>query len=153
VACGRTHICPDCQDRLIHQENRGHHESSSTFGQFVHDNFEKDFWAGDIDQYQMRRTDKTLRVFEVKKPGGQLSSGQRELLPILADGLAVSGPNHGYLETGVFCVEWGMGKLSAVITQFLPGGRIYRFELRGEGFVRFVTARSISAIAGFQVAA
>lgn len=153
MACGTTHICPDCRDRLIHQENRGHHESSSAFGQFVHDKFGNDFWAGDIDQYQMRRTDKTFRILEVKKPGGKLSSGQRALLPILADGLAVSGPAHGYSETGVFVVEWAVGRRAARVTQFLPGGGAHRFEVYDEDFDQFVTARSMRTIAGIQAAA
>lgn len=142
MACDCPNRCTSCGDRLIHQYNRGLRESSSSLGQFIHDNYPHDFWAGDIDQYQMRRTDKTIRLLELKRPGGGLRPGQRVLMPMLAAGIDFAGPRHGYPNTGVFQVEWepSYGEIGRV-TQIFPDGSSHTVEVSGRDFRDLVTGR------------
>ena len=100
--------CPECGDNLIHLSNRGPHESSSAFGQYIHDRGEQDrrwremFWM-DIDGAIRKNKTRVLRIFEHKPHAGVLSKGQKEVLPLLAKALqllASTGLVHR--QSGVF---------------------------------------------------
>ena len=45
----KNYRCPECGDRLIHQEKRGMNESASALGQYIHDNYPNTFWFMDVD--------------------------------------------------------------------------------------------------------
>ena len=98
--------CPSCNDLLIHQAARRGDESSSVFGQFIHDQFPNEFYWLDIDGVIYKRTTKILRVVEHKPASGRgLSSSQRTVLPILASMLGVSRSCRLlHPESGVFVV-------------------------------------------------
>jgi hypothetical protein len=127
---------------MIHQENRGHHESSSAFGQFIHNTYPTKFWFGDLDGYLLRLPDNegpgSLRLFEIKKPGGNLSAGQKKLLPILAQAIPSVAKRNGFPEAGVFCLQWANGKREANVTRFNPDGTTKDFAVEGEQFDRLV---------------
>lgn len=103
--------CPECGDEMIHLANRGPHESSSAFGQYVHDRGEVDkrwremFWM-DIDGAVRKNRTRVLRIFEHKPMAGALSTGQKEVLPLLAKALqllASTGLIHP--QSGVFVLR------------------------------------------------
>lgn len=80
----QSYKCPECNDRLIHQTNRGPNESSSAFGQFIHDAFPNSFWWIDVDGMIYKKATRILRVIEHKPVGGQLRPSQQFLLPMIA---------------------------------------------------------------------
>ncbi len=79
-------VNPDCWQLLIHRGKRSQHESSSYFGQIVHNICDKQMAAIDIDLCIWRRSKRLLRFIEHKSPGQRLDrgSGQREVLELLA---------------------------------------------------------------------
>src|SRR5829696_3725505 len=88
----RPRRCPECGDLLIHQERRGEHESSSAFGQHVHDEYggrgqRRTFDFSDIDGVVYKRSEGILRIIEGKPSKGEPSSAQRRIMPLLADGV------------------------------------------------------------------
>lgn len=109
--------CDDCGDVMIHQCNRQEHESSSEFGQYIHDRgcrecggdqYEKRwtemYWL-DVDGAIYKKKTKILRVIEHKNRGGSLRPSQREVLPYLAKAvqlIAATGLIHR--QSGVFVV-------------------------------------------------
>lgn len=115
--------CPDCGDALIHQFDRGPHESSSAFGQYIHDRGEVDrvwremFWM-DIDGAIYKKRTTVLRIIEHKPHLGALSAGQREVLPHLAKALqllAATGLVHS--QSGVFVLYSDHPHDSALVHQ------------------------------------
>lgn len=103
--------CPDCGDALIHLNNRGPHESSSAFGQFMHDNGERErawremYWM-DVDGIIFKSRTSMLRIIEHKPHIGSLSAGQKVVLPLLAkmvQMLASTGLVHA--QSGVFVLN------------------------------------------------
>lgn len=99
----KQQICPECGDKLIHQTKRGQHESSSAFGQHIHNDYRKTFFFFDIDGVIYKLASGILRVVEHKEPGKCLSRGQTSVLPILSfavDQAIRSGWLHP--ESGVF---------------------------------------------------
>lgn len=87
MICNVHLMCPGCGDTLIHQGNRGPNESSSAFGQWVHDHVGRDMWWSDFDGVGYARRTHILRVFEHKAVGHALSPGQRTILPLIAMGV------------------------------------------------------------------
>ena len=81
--------CPDCGDTMIHQNNRQEHESSSEFGQYIHDRGERDpvwrqiYWL-DVDGIVYKKKTKVLRIIEHKNRGGSIRDSQETVLPLLA---------------------------------------------------------------------
>jgi hypothetical protein len=101
--CTENHFCDASQQRLIHAERRGWHESSSELGQHVHDHLPRDFDWVDIDAGIYTRRHRLLRIVEHKLPGGNLSRAQMDILPLMADAiylLAKAGRIHPH--SGVF---------------------------------------------------
>lgn len=142
-ACARPIAsCPECGDSLIHQTNRGPHESSSAFGQYIHDRGEYDrgewarmFWM-DIDGAIFKQRTGVLRIIEHKPVGGGLSSGQKEVLPLLAKALqllAATGLVHP--QSGVFVIHSDHPHDRALIAQ-ISGWKFVKvsseFELAGD---------------------
>jgi hypothetical protein len=110
--------CPDCGDTLIHQTNRGPHESSSAFGQFVHDRVGIEMFWLDVDGASFKKKTLILRMIEHKPRGGSLSSGQNTVLPLLAKSLqllAATGLVHE--QSGVFVVYSDHPHDSALVEQ------------------------------------
>ena len=98
--CNRQHKCEDCGDKLIHQWNRGQDESSSAFGQFIHDEVTQRTSIVDadiqlIDGHPVEMLESQVhqlhfiygdiqrfRVIEHKPFGGGLSRAQKWVLPV-----------------------------------------------------------------------
>lgn len=100
-----NHHCPECGDRLIHQANRGHDESSSAFGQWIHDELSHEMHAPDLDTVIYKVSTRILRVLEHKTRGKHPSKSQNAVLPLLAKAvqlLAATGLVHP--DSGVFIV-------------------------------------------------
>lgn len=83
MACS-SHNCPDCGARLIHQVSRGQNESSSAYGQHIHDDHPVDFHWADIDGVVYKLDTGIMRIIEHKPVGGALRDSQRAILPLLA---------------------------------------------------------------------
>jgi hypothetical protein len=94
MTCQLTY-CHECGDRMIHQTNRGPHESSSAYGQHVHERYGRTFYFTDGDALTFKRSSQILRVIEHKYSGGVLSPGQRVILPLIAIGLDSLAHLHG----------------------------------------------------------
>jgi hypothetical protein len=86
--CLRLPNCARCGDAVVHQCNRQSWESSSAFGQHLHDDLPNDFYMMDIDAAIYARATGILRVIEHKPRGSGISPGQRTVLPLLARALA-----------------------------------------------------------------
>jgi hypothetical protein len=121
--CNKEHRCADCGDKLIHQFHRGYNESSSAFGQFLHDEVTKRTSIVDadhqfIDGYQLETLDsqihqlhfglgtQRLRVLEHKPTAGVLSQAQKWIL-VAWRRLIYLGIKDGHIgmDSGVFTVE------------------------------------------------
>lgn len=110
--------CPDCGDALIHQSNRGPNESSSAFGQFVHDNVGIEMFWLDVDGVSFKNKTLMLRMVEHKPRGGSLSKSQQTVLPLLAKSvqlLAATGLVHD--QSGVFVIYSDHPHDSALVEQ------------------------------------
>lgn len=95
--------CASCGDRLVHQTSKSAHESSSALGQYVHDNYAKDFYYADIDAAVYKRATGVLRIIEHKHTGQSIRPSQKSILPLLSiavQGLVQAGLVHP--ESGVF---------------------------------------------------
>lgn len=149
--------CPACGDRLIHQRYRRSDESSSAFGQWIHDTFPNTFYHADVDSAIFKRATAILRVLEVKKHGQPLKPSQTAVLPILASGVAVHIAA-GELDpvSGVFKVEtdepFDSGGRVAQVRPVLDRGErlsgpyVGPFsDLEGIEWVRFVTGEHTTA--------
>lgn len=109
--CKEQH-CPECGDKLIHLVNRGQHESSSSFGQFIHDLGEtlrgpwlQMFWM-DVDGAIYKKKTSILRIVEHKPHLGTLSKGQTEVLPLLAKGIQLlTATRLLHPQSGVFVIN------------------------------------------------
>lgn len=103
--CDWRQDCPACGGPLIHQHQRGRHESSSAYGQHIHDDYPVEFDAIDLDLVIRKSTTKIVRLIEHKPDNRALSAAQERVLPLLAKGvdhLIVSGLVDR--ESGVFVV-------------------------------------------------
>lgn len=96
----------ECGDQLIHASRRGMHESSSLLGQYVHDNFDRVFSWIDVDALVWKRSKRRLLIAEHKYPGQQLSSAQREVLPLLGRIVALA-IEHGLIAQGEVVSVYG----------------------------------------------
>lgn len=85
MRCPNVQRCTECDRLLIHKGSRSPYESSSYFGQIVHNLCPKSFTAIDIDLAIYRRSIRLLRFIEHKSPGQHRKDAQRELLELLAD--------------------------------------------------------------------
>lgn len=136
--------CPECGDLLIHQSNRGHNESSSAFGQHVHDDLGKEFFFADIDGAVFKRRHKLLRVIEHKPRSGGPSKGQMSILPLLAVGvrvLTVVGTLH--IESGVFIVNSDAPYESGRVIRIGRSGPQNDLEMSGDLFEAFKTGEPL----------
>lgn len=124
-SCYEHHICPCCGDRLIHQNRRGPHESSSAIGQFVHDKLHRRHTWIDIDGLGWKRSYRRLTLVEHKFIGQFLSDAQRELLPILARALASLDD----IKSRVVCLTGNEPFDTATATLFLPDGTTQHRDL------------------------
>ena len=94
-----------CGDQLIHNSARGPHESSSAFGQHIHDHYPTTFYCSDIDAAILKQSTHILRVIEHKEPGREIKPSQSAILSLLAIGIDVLTNVH-YLnpQSGAFAV-------------------------------------------------
>lgn len=103
--CDWASTCPVCGDRLIHQANRGRHESSSAYGQHIHDVYPVEFDAIDLDIVIRKSSTRIVRAIEHKPQPRPLSPAQQRVLPLIATGF-----DHAIVEgrlapeSGVFLV-------------------------------------------------
>lgn len=122
--------CPDCGDTLIHQSNRQEHESSSEFGQYMHDRGERErrwreiYWL-DVDGAVYKKRTGILRIIEHKNNGGVLRDSQRHVFPLLAKALQLLAAT-GLIDrqSGVFVVWSNHPHDTAVIEQQAGWSRI-----------------------------
>lgn len=141
--------CPDCGDILIHQSNRQEDESSSEFGQYVHDRGERDrswremYWL-DVDGVICKKRTQVLRIIEHKNRADDLSDGQKHVLPLLAKALQLLVATRLiHSQSGVFVVYSDHPHDSARVRQIGGWGGIDKAsqprELTGielDGFIR-----------------
>ena len=151
MKCRPLPHCPDCGDRTIHLTNRGIHESSSAFGQHLHDDCPATFDVGDLDAIIYKRRDRLLRIVERKKLGQGLSLSQQHIFPLLA--LAVDWlVRQKYLhpESGVFKVESVSPFNTGIVHRILPS-LVLKYEaaqhLSGPSFYAFKTGLPLEALA------
>lgn len=162
MSCKSRWECPKCHDNLIHQTNRGIHESHSAFGQWIHDKGRADpaAWRTmnfvDIDAVIHKRRTRILRYIEHKKPGRALSAAQLEVLPFITMGmqLAAAASHLDANESGVFIVEaetpWTEARITALTAKeghFFGTPKLWarRFTLQGAGWHRFAQGWAIVA--------
>lgn len=81
--CGK-YKCPDCKERLVHQDSKGPDESTSGYGQYIHDNYGNTFYWMDGDGILFKKRNRMLRFIEHKEFRQQLRPSQETILPILA---------------------------------------------------------------------
>lgn len=79
--------CPDCDDTLIHQNNRKKDESSSGFSQYVYGIRPHTFYYADVDGNIYKMSNGFFADIEHKNLGGKLSKGQETILPLRARGI------------------------------------------------------------------
>lgn len=140
--------CARCGDRLIHQTRRGADESSSAYGQHIHDTYPRDFYALDADLVTFRDADGVLRVVEHKFPGQSISGGQRRVLRLLALGIAeLARWGHIRDESGAFLYTAGAPWDRAVVQRITPSTTGPALgppvELTGRQLREFNTGRTI----------
>lgn len=125
LACSKPHWCAETGDQLIHLWFRGRDESSSAFGQFIHEhvtgktticdvdgqlvdgNKPSEMQEGQIHQLHFTFGDvQRLRVLEHKPPGDKLSQGQEWVVTVWRR-LIYLGIQDGYISTasGVYVIE------------------------------------------------
>lgn len=123
--CAVEHVCDATAQHLIHSERRGPHESSSELGQYVHDNFPREFNFVDIDAAVHKRRTAVLRILEHKLPGQDLSPAQWDVLPLLAIALELLGSTGGVARTsGVFRTAGYSPFKELEVTRIRPDGSL-----------------------------
>lgn len=133
IPCSRPVTgCPDCGDTLIHQTNRQEHESSSEFGQHMHDRGESDpiwrqmYWL-DVDGAIFKKKTGVLRIIEHKNRGGAIRGSQEEVLPLLAKAVQLLvATKQIHVQSGVFVAYSNHPHDSAAVRQVKgwgPGNR------------------------------
>lgn len=99
-------FCPGCGERMIHQFGRRAHESSSAYGQHIHDDYEQDFYWADVDGVIYKVDTGILRIIEHKPAGVGLRPSQRAILPMLAAAVEILVADQGlHPDSGVFVVN------------------------------------------------
>lgn len=133
-------ICPDCGIPTIHQDKRGRDESSSAWGQHIHNDYPRNFNLVDIDGVIHKRKTKVFRIIEVKKYDQSLHDSQIVIFKILSecvDTAIKSGTLHPC--SGIFKLEieepWNMGYISRIT----PAGVGSRIEVEGEDLRKIET--------------
>ena len=146
-SCSQHHECNDTGDRLIHQTERGPHESSSAWGQHIHDNYQRSFTFGDIDGFIYWRDaasdQRVVRIVEQKYPGQHPGYAQGSALRVLAGivNTAIHWIPSLHPSSGVFLYE----------SRDFTKGRLWRLnptkdrtplgEISGELLERFETGK------------
>jgi hypothetical protein len=141
-----------CGDRLIHQTRRGKDESSSAYGQHVHEDHPKTFHWADVDGVLYKLDTGIMRIIEHKPIGQGISDSQRAILPLLAgcvDILVDQGVLHP--ESGVFIVNSDPPYEQAIIRRYrrdddgrwVPGRSGDAPKLEGEPLRAFETGESV----------
>jgi hypothetical protein len=106
MSCSHQYSCKHCGDKLIHQNNRGPHESSNGLGQHIHDQIGRSMDVVDIDLVVFKRATRLLRIIEAKPPGGELGTAQCFVMPILALAIRIlAGIGELHPNSGVYMLE------------------------------------------------
>ena len=123
MACTFSTDCPDCGDKMIHQENRGFAESSSGYGNHIRDHRTKKQFFMDVDGVLCKMANGMVRIIEHKKPGRPLKKSQLCILPILQKGIELlidRGEDGLHKESGVFVVRseppWDCAEVTSIKT-------------------------------------
>ena len=107
--CRRTY-CPDCDQEMIHRDNRKPYESASAFGQIIYRTMPRTFTFGDIDSYYFKRSMRLLRLIEHKQPHQILKAPQWEALDILARAVDAYIPTVGlHPDSGLYVIRGELG--------------------------------------------
>ena len=147
--------CPECKDRMIHQNNRGEHEASSGILQWIHDNvprvmdvIDDDGNPHGFDIIRRKIRPRLWRRIEHKHRAGKPRDSQTELLPIIAASIAGSITRKMlHPASGVFIVwadpPFNSGRI-AIVHPHLPFRHADPAELSGTPWKQFWTAIDIS---------
>lgn len=113
---------------MLHRGVRSQHESSSHFGQIVHNIMPVQFTFIDVDAAIYRERIGLLRIIEHKSPGQHQHERQRQLLEHLALVIEDARPHFDmHADSGVFLVEGdphqGNQMGPATVTDYLTGQR------------------------------
>lgn len=152
MGCERTD-CPYCGGALIHQDKRGNGESSSAYGQHIHDDHENSFFWADVDGVIYKFATRIMRIIEHKPVDGSLSKSQRTILPLLAAALDVLVAEDVLdPDSGVFLVQSDPPYDTARVRRYrrdadgtwIPGTSTDAVELTGEDLRHFETGMPVS---------
>jgi hypothetical protein len=138
--CLRLPNCTHCGDATVHQCNRQMWESSSAFGQHLHDDLPNDFYMMDIDAAIYAHATGILRVIEHKSNGSGISQGQRVVLPKLAAGLAMIDRASVWVVRSDWPFTAGLAAQVMPVQPFTLGDAV---PLDGPAWVDFQRARTV----------
>jgi len=149
----KDEFCPTCGERLIHQFGRGINESSSAYGQHIHDDYPQDFYWADIDGVIFKVDTGVLRIIEHKPAGVGLRQSQRTILPMLAAAVEFLVRDEGlHSDSGVFVVNSDHPFDTAAVRRYrrddrgkwVPGGDREAVQLNGSDLRNFETGHPVS---------
>ena len=89
------------------------------FNRWVNQYAPPDFYFADVDAISYKVSTRTLRIFEVKKEGEEITPGQRKTLPLLAD-IISDAILRGKIskESGVFRVQGNAPYLRSTVSRY-----------------------------------
>ena len=144
MSCPRRFQCPTCKDVLIHQNNRGLNESSSGFGQHIHDEYPCIFDVCDTDMIVHKSQYRLLRWIEQKPVDQDVRPSQRRILPFFAMMIKLLANQFRKLDpqSGVFIVwsnpPYSVASIAQVLARWTYEiGPIETFD--SERFTKFKT--------------
>jgi hypothetical protein len=147
--------CPDCGDNLTHQTDRGLDESSSAYGQHIHDTYDNQFFWADIDGVIYKMATGIMRVVEHKPRGGTLRQSQTRILPMFASAVDILAAEEIVnADSGVFVINSDWPYSSALVRRFrrdddglwVPGRTVDGIELSGGDLVNFETGMPVDRL-------
>ena len=120
----KDYRCPECNDRLIHQHRRGRHESSSAFGQWVHEKVPAQMDFSDTPDWSAvrQRTDPPLYIgIEHKTLNGKVSESEQFTLPRFAKMVELATPHIWHPESRVVVLYCDPPFDKAYMQEVTPG--------------------------------
>lgn len=145
-------VCPSCGDKLIHQHNRSINESSSSYGQHIHNDHGNEFYWADVDGIIYKLATGILRMVEHKPIGGTLRPSQIRILPLMAAALDVLvAEDVLHPDSGVFVVNSDPPHTHALVRRYrrdddgnwIPGRSDDAVKLEGDRLRDFETGESV----------
>jgi hypothetical protein len=144
MSCRRQY-CPQCNQELIHRDNRKSHESSSAFGTIIHRTGPNELTFIDIDGCVSKIGYNALRIIEHKQRDSPIGERQRATLRLL-DWIIRFAIKHAGLDerAGVFLIR---GALQGIAdgrreVDFAGPQTVYRVDSANKKAVKVLTAKT-----------